>query len=72
MEHMPIRLHPPVCEKLSEQAGIPAVSYKDVPALACKKTSSIRAGCVPAALQGLQKICGMFPSKRGKGCSFSS
>ena len=53
-------------EKLSEQTGIPAVSYKDAPDLSGRSVVVYLAAFTPAVSLAFRKPCGAFPFKTGK------
>ena len=53
-------------EKLSEQTGIPAVSYKDAPALSDKKTIVYLGGVYAGGVLGLVKTLRGFSLQKGQ------
>lgn len=53
-------------EKLSEQTGIPAVSYKDAPALSGKKTIVYLGGLYAGGVLGLKKTLQSFVFQDGQ------
>ena len=54
-------------QKLSEQTGIPAVSYKEAPVLSNRKIIVYLGGLYAGGVLGSRKPCEAFPFGAGKG-----